>query len=384
MNPTLTEDSKSISFPVLKVKQPIGEFFVSVLSSRLLCEITEFDVRRILKERDFETYLGIQRPLNENRVKEIEKYLRTVDACFPTAVVLSVDGVCARHDEGKGILTLSNYVVPEKPERNVFYRQIAKVIDGQHRIEALKAYQGDEFGVNVCIFVDIDVAQEGYIFSTVNLTQTKVNKSLAYDLFDLAKSRSPQKLSHNIAVALDQKANSPFFHRIKRLGVATEGRFDEMLTQATFVEALMPYLSKEPTLDRDLYMRGKTPHKVGALESQSLIFRNMMIDEEDMAIADVLWNYFDAVRLKWPKAWAAKGRGQILNKTNGFRGLMRFLRDAYVQVTRPGLVPKPEEFTKTAFRRIAVDDDEFNTENFPPGTSGEVALYSMLKTKSGI
>ena len=66
----------------------------------------------------------------------------------------------------------------------------------------------------------------------------------------------------------------------------------------------------------------------------------MMIDEQDMAIADVLWNYFDAVRLKWPRAWAATGRGQILNKTNGFRGLMRFRRDAYVQVTRPGLVPE--------------------------------------------
>jgi hypothetical protein len=83
-------------------------------------------------------------------------------------------------------------------------------------------------------------------------------------------------------------------------------------------------------------------------------------------------------------AWAATGRGQILNKTNGFRGLMRFLRDAYVQVTRPGLVPKPEDFTKTVFRRIDVDDDYFNTENFKPGTGGEVALYSMLKTKSGM
>jgi hypothetical protein len=157
-----------------------------------------------------------------------------------------------------------------------------------------------------------------------------------------------------------------------------------MLTQATFVEALMPYMSKNPISDRDLYMRGKPLHRAGAVESQSLIFRNMMIDGKDMAIADVLWNYFDAVRSRWPKAWDATGRGQILNKTNGFRGLMRFLRDAYLHVTGPGGVPKPEEFTKTVFRRIEVDDDEFNTENFKPGSSGEVALYSMLKTKSRI
>ena len=377
------EDPKSFSFLVHKVKQPIGEFFVGVLGAQRLCEITDFDIRRMFHERGFETYLGIQRPLNPKRVKQIEQYVMTVDACFPTAVVLSVDGVCATYDEERGALTLSNYQDPEDPEKSVLYKEIAKVIDGQHRIEGLKKFTGPHFDVNVCVFVDIDVAQEGYIFSTVNLAQTKVSKSLAYDLFDLARSRSPQKLCHNVAVALDQKENSPFYHRIKRLGVATEGRFNEMLTQATFVEALMPYMSKNPVSDRDLYMRGKTPQKAGAKESESLIFRNMMIDGKDMAIADVLWNYFDAVRSRWPKAWDATGRGLILNKTNGFRALMKFLRTAYLRFTAPGGVPPREQFEKV-FKRIKIEDEEFNTDNFKPGTSGEVALYTALKTESGI
>jgi DGQHR domain-containing protein len=377
------EDSKSFSFQVHKVKQPIGEFFVGVLGAQRLCEITDFDIRRMFHERGFETYLGIQRELNPKRVKQIEEYVTTVDACFPTAVVLSVDGVCATYDEQQGTLTLSNYQDPEDPEKTVLYREIAKVIDGQHRIEGLKKFTGPDFDVNVCVFVDIDVAQEGYIFSTVNLAQTKVSKSLAYDLFDLARSRSPQKLCHNVAVALDQNEKSPFYHRIKRLGVATEGRFNETLTQATFVEALMVYISKNPVSDRDMYMRGATPHKVGAKESQTLIFRNMMIEARDMAIADVLWNYFDAVRLRWPEAWGAKGRGLILNKTNGFRALMRFLRSAYLDVTAPGEVPPRDQFEKV-FKRINIQDEEFNTENFKPGTSGEVALYNALKTKSGI
>ena len=50
----------------------------------------------------------------------------------------------------------------------------------------------------------------------------------------------------------------------------------------------------------------------------------MMIEEKDVEITDILWNYFDAVRQKWPEAWRATGQGIILNKTNGFRGLMRF------------------------------------------------------------
>jgi DGQHR domain-containing protein len=378
-----TEDAKSFSIPVLHMKQPIGEFFVGVIDSKRLCDVTEFDVRRILRERELETYLGIQRPLNPKRVKEIEQYVTTVDACFPTAVILSVHGECANYDEATRTLHLSNYQDIENPEKNILYREIAKVIDGQHRIEGLKKYVGPEFEINVCIFVDIDVAQEGYIFSTVNLAQTKVNKSLAYDLFDLAKARSPQKLCHNVAVTLDQNEKSPFYQRIKRLGVATEGRFNETLTQATFVEALLIYISNNPVRDRDLYVRGKVPSKAGAEESKLLIFRNMMIENRDMEIVDIIWNYFEAVRTRWPTAWAAMGRGLVLNKTNGFRALMRFLRNAYLYLVGPGGVPTREQF-ETVFKRIQMNDDEFNTDNFKPGTSGEVALYNALKEKCAI
>jgi DGQHR domain-containing protein len=381
---TLTEDPKSLSVHVLRVKQPIGEFFIGAIDSRSLCDITDFDVRRILKEeREFETYLGIQRPLNPKRVKEIEQYVNTLDACFPTAVVLSVHGECATYNADSGRMTLSNYIDMDEPGRSIPYRQIARVIDGQHRIEGLKKYAGKDFQVNVCIFVDIDVAEEGYIFSTVNLAQTKVNRSLAYDLFDLARSRSPQKLCHNVAVALDQNEKSPFYQKIKRLGVATEGRFNETLTQATFVEALLTYISRNPMTDRDLYLRGKTPPKAGPEESKSLIFRNMMIDNRDLEITDVVWNYFDAVRQRWPNAWKATDRGQILNKTNGFRALMRFLRPAYLALVEPGQVPSKQQFEEI-FKKIQMADADFNSDTFVPGSSGEARLYSTLRENSGI
>jgi DGQHR domain-containing protein len=209
------------------------------------------------------------------------------------------------------------------------------------------------------------MAEEGYIFSTVNLAQTKVNRSLAYDLFDLARSKSPQKLCHNVAVALDQNQGSPFHQRIKRLGVATEGRFNETLTQATFVEALMGYISDNPIQDRDLYMRGKTPTRAGEEESKRLIFRNMMVDNRDLQIADIVWNYFDAVRSKWPEAWNSTGRGLILNKTNGFRALMRLLRPAYLDLVRPGETATKQQFDNL-FARIHMRDDEFTTDHCCP------------------
>lgn len=375
------QDPRHASFSVQKIRQPVGDFFVGVMDSKVLCEITDFDVRRIIKERDFETYLGIQRPLNPKRVMEISQYVTTLDACFPTAVILSVPAVCAEYNENAGTLTLSNHIDREDENRSISYRQIAKVIDGQHRIEGLKNFKGDVFQVNVCVFIDLDIAEEGYIFSTVNFAQTKVNRSLVYDLFELAKAPSPQKLCHNIAVALDRNPKSPFHEKIKRLGVATEGRFNETLTQATFVNSLISYISKEPMLDRDVYMRGKQPTRSGAQESKTLIFRNMMIDGKDMQIADVIWNYFESVRAKWPRAWSATGTGMMLNKTNGFRGLMRFLRPAYLHLTSPGGVPTKDQFDKV-FAKINIGDDEFTTDRFLPGTSGEVGLFNALVNAS--
>ena len=109
------------------------------------------------------------------------------------------------------------------------------------------------------IFIDADIAQQAYLFSTVNLAQTKVNKSLAYDLFDLANVRSPQKLCHTIAVTLNRLPESPLYERIKRLGTATPGCVTENITQATFVTALMSYVSLDENKDRDTYMRRRFP-----------------------------------------------------------------------------------------------------------------------------
>lgn len=380
----MTEDPQSISFNVIKVQQPIGTFFIASLSHKILCEITHFDIRRIRRERDVETYLGIQRPLSPDRVIELNGYVNTTDACFPSGVILSVPGICAELNQSETEMTLKNYLHPSEDEEPVFYKEIAKVLDGQHRIEGLKKYVGtEEFQINVVIFVDIDLPQQAQIFSTVNLAQTKVNKSLVYDLLELAKSRSPQKTCHNIAVGLDKSEGSPFYHKIKRLGVATTGRFDETITQATFVHGLLKYISREPMVDRDLYLKGKTPHRVDKEETYKLIFRNMFIDHKDTDIANTVWNYFEAVQDRWPTAWESKEPGMMLNKTNGFNGLMRFLRHAYIKVATPGKVATKEQFLDL-LKNVSCDSSYFNTVNFIPGSTGESNLYKYLLKESGL
>lgn len=378
------EDKTSITFPCIRVQQPIGEFFVGSISSSDLCRISWVDVRRIEgEERQVEKWLGIQRPLNKSRVKELVTYVNTQDACFPTGVILAIEGRCVTYDEKKGTMTLSNNPEPEEGEEPVLLGEIAKVLDGQHRIAGLLEFHGKTFDVNVSVFVDIDIADQAYIFSTVNLAQTKVNRSLVYDLYELAESRSPQKTCHNIAVALDRHEKSPFFKRIKRLGVATAGRFNETLTQATVVQSLLGYISTNPMVDRDTYLRGHKPTLATANELNKLIFRNMFIEEKDLQITDVVWNFFEAVETRWTEAWNNFGLGNVLNKTNGFRALFRFLRPTYLYLTAPGGVPSKEQFLKV-LNRIKLSNQDFTTDVYKPGGSGETKLYGVLVEQSGV
>src|SRR5439155_7515655 len=164
---------------------------------------------------------------------------------------------CVSYDDHTKSLSISNTRRGnEKPD--IAFSNLCRVIDGQHRIAGLRTYSGKKpFEVMAAIFVGIDISDQAYIFATVNLEQTKVRKSLAFDLFELARTRSPYKTCHNVAVGLDTVKESPFFQRIKRLGTATPGRERETITQSTFVDALVRYISAEPKVDRDLLLRGE-------------------------------------------------------------------------------------------------------------------------------
>ena len=94
----MKEDRRHISFPVIRITQPIGDFYVGSIKSKDLVDISFFDMRRIIHEDSIDTYLGIQRELNKKRVEEIELYARSPDATFPTAIVLGVEEQCVTLD----------------------------------------------------------------------------------------------------------------------------------------------------------------------------------------------------------------------------------------------------------------------------------------------
>lgn len=385
-------NNKEIILPVIEVRQRIGTYYIASISAKELVQIAFADVRRI-EERDIEKYLGIQRPLDTKRVNEIKRFLTSRDASFPTGVVLSVDQKCTVFDE-EGKLILRPYEKEFDDEESIPLNKIAKILDGQHRIAAFVTDKGifdeeiwyvvgENFQFNVNIFIGIDIDEQAKIFATVNLAQTKVNRSLVYDLEGLSKTRSPFRTCHQIAVALDNAdIKSPLYERIKRLGVKTKGReASEPLTQAAFVEALVKLISADPFSDRITYLNGK---KLKIVNDLSILkkhpFRNLFIEEKDTDIALIVYNYFSAVKNTWTQAWQGTNvEGNILPRSNAFKAFIRFLKKVYVEIVGDnfGMIPTIGQF-QTYFTELNVADEDFTSGNFKPGSGGESTFYKLL------
>lgn len=364
-------EQEYIYFKCLEVTQPVGVFYVGSMAFNQVTFISYADVRRI-EDRDVERYIGIQRPLEAGRVSELRRYVRNVDSSFPTSVILAVKSEDATYDPENSIMRIKKDI------------EVAKVIDGQHRIAGLLNYEGTPFQLSVTIFIDMDLEDQAMLFATINLKQTKVNKSLAYDLFEYAALRSPQKTCHNIAKTLNHNEGSPLHHRIKILGRAT-GRRLENLTQSTVVERLIPYISLDPMKDRDLIKRHQPVERIGPIleKERRLIFRNMFVDDRDEDITLILWNYFTAVANRWKKAWNTEVPGFILNRGTGFTALMKLLGDIYIDIDAIGTVPAVQTF-EPYLEKVAIEDDEFDKVRFVPGGGGESKLYKQMLNEIGL
>ena len=398
--------SEMVSLKCIPVEQPIGVFYIGAIGAEDLVAISWADVRRIapieddndtenveaaspptfdesqprteeadeidedavlIEDQNFEQFLGIQRQLSQGRVSEIKQYVRNVDATFPTAVLLAVSSAHARFDEATSTLSI------------VRHSKVAKVIDGQHRIAGLNGYSGSRFQVNVAIFIDMDIQDQAMVFATINLKQTKVNKSLAYDLYEFTTTRSPQRTCHDIVRFLNYRANSPFEGKIKMLGVGLWPT--ETITQATFVDRLLRLISKNPMEDRDLLRRRKKLSLANGREEKRQIFRNLFVRGNDETIVLVLWHFFLAVSKRWPNSWTNVEKGNVLNRTTGFGALMRFLRVAYLYMDTPDQIVEAEKY-KAVFDRITLPDGSFTPETYLPGSSGEKALFDILVEQS--
>ena len=340
---------------LIEINQPIGTFYVGKISTKDLLSIYKV-VRR-------DTEKGIQRELNDKRVKEISQYCTDPDATFPTPIILAVSS--------------DNFKI-EKKENDFFtveYEEnkgIAEILDGQHRVEGINSAKGFESELMIVVMFDLTEEEKAYVFSTINSKQTKVPSSIIYDLFELSEGRSPEKTCHEIARILNSNEDSPFYKRLKMLGKKTKET--ESLSQGTFVKELLKLITKKSQED-SINSKNNIPLDY----DDSLPLRKYFIDNEDSIILKIVTNYFGAISDVFKDEWDDTNT-YILLKTTGYIGFLKAFTKIYENARKSNDFTRGflgEQFNKTK-QYLLGKNLKLTSVEFPSNAQQQTRLSKII------
>jgi len=369
----------------LKVSQPIGEFYVTVLPARTLVgRVRNRPRTSVGGESD-----DVQRIFSKKRVNEIASYTEDPDATFPTPIILAVTSdriqeVAAPAQQGaEG----QEEAVPQPPPAvtnpAVTFLvpddggMIGDVLDGQHRVLGLlhsKYKTEGDFDLVVVLMFDLDPDDKAYVFSIINSKQTPVSSSLIYDLFDLAEYRSPQKTCHFVAQAMNRESGGPFFERLKMLGKKEPHHASRvMLSQGTFAARLEELITKDSARDAVLEKKGQS-----LPPEEECLLRKYYLRKEDQTILKIMQNFFGAARDAFREEWESDTGEYVIRKTVGYTALVKVLRN-----TLPGAQEAKDlslGFFQQKFARYKANlgDRALTSANFPSSGAGADALAAAL------
>lgn len=351
-------NTKNISVPLMLVKQPIGAFYIGKVKADYI--INNLDVNR-RNEND-----GIQRKLSEQRVEKIAYYADDNEATFPTPIIISIK------DEFENNLKYNDNGLYEFKFNSE--DRIGEIIDGQHRVEGIKRSNSiKEFELVVIFMFNLTEEEKAYIFTTINSNQRSVPKSLIYDLFAVSEKRSPYKTCHEIARLLNTDKKSPFYDKLKMLGIKTNNK--QGLSQGAFVNSLVKLISKNPDKDmRDL----KEDKDIE--DDKTLPLRSFFKNNEDHVIYKILLNLFNAVSKTFPHEWEDCD-SYILTRAIGYAGIIKAFPSIYFSCI------KENDLSEDRFRVIFEDlkvilkneDLDLSFDNFPSSAKGENKFKNLIE-----
>lgn len=348
------------TLPILEITQPVGTFYVGKMNSGRLIKIA----KTVRRDEDGE---GIQRALSEERSKAIAKYCQDPDAAFPTPIILAV-----KEEDITSVKRMEN--VPGLYEL-VFddKKHFAEILDGQHRVEGIKLADDFETDLMIVVMFDLTEEEKAYIFSTINSNQTKVDKSLIYDLFELSAERSPYKTCHEIARIMNSDRQSPFYGRLKMLG--KKGQSNMVLSQGTFVSYLCRLISNRPQEDMIRIKRGEELE-----ENSRYVLRQYFIKERDDVILKIMMNYFGAVAAVFPEEWEQSDQ-YILAKTTGYGALIKVFPALFAEGVKERKLSRAffEEKWHDIRRFLKENGIQLRSSEIPSGEQGQSFLADWFR-----
>lgn len=269
---------------------------------------------------------GYQRPPDERRLGwrrgSALRYLLRELGCFPTSILLNIRGeLIFREEWSSGILTLG--------ELHIDDGEPLWVIDGQHRVEALRrAVERNPEYENYPLIVSImrlpDRFDELLLFYIVNRRQRSVPTDLAYRhlqrmllkrgvdwLYELEGGRGVRlALAAEVVDQLNSSERSPWRGRIRRIG--EDRREEHIIHDRPLIRSIAPILRER-------------------------VFEGLSIRE----IADLLIEYWRALRRLYAEAFERPERYTLLG-TPGIFSLHMLFPSIYARCARRGIIDEEE------------------------------------------
>jgi len=373
----------------IKVKQPFGDFYIVSIPANLLVQICYSFAARYGED----VLSGVQRGINENRVKTIAQFCATSDALFPTSVILSVNldenGESPMHpwyiDDNLKL------VIPTSDE-------IASIVDGQHRVEGLKrAFENNEistdFDIVCAIYFELPAPKQAEVFATINFNQQKVDKSLAYQLFgyDLdsvdSKYWSPDTLAIYLTRLLDKEDDSPFKGHVDfgmkkmDLAIPEQGAILDnwYVSTSTMVQGISSLITTNASKDR-YYLHKKRIIRRSREILNDLEFkikpplRTLYIENKDGQIYDIVKDYFSYCNEKFWKMESIS----FMKKTIGIQALFDFLKYLLIYLNKNG---KDLSFKEIVFCLDQINPDNLIGLNVNYSGIGRTQIRDFLKSE---
>lgn len=339
----------STSFPfrtaAIKVEQPFGMFFIASIPAEVLLTVTYPDPLRIRKASDKAgsyPLTGTQRADSVRRLSEIGRFIDSVEAVFPTPIILAAN---YRLDDGEIEEGLNRWKLLRR-EDGLYDIEIpspeklASIVDGQHRLLAFeRATLGERRGMDLAcsIFFDLPNPYQAYLFATVNFNQKRVDRSLAFELygFDTEDEKPEVWTPDKLAVFLCRKLNTDVASPLHK-NIIVSAKDDELLfgaskppawrvSTATVVEGILKLFAKAPKTDRATMFsktidQGRNRQILG---DDGTPLRQLFLSTNDRAIYEFVKNYFTAVQELF---WRDTQGSSYVKKTVGIQAFFDVLK----------------------------------------------------------
>lgn len=328
-----------MKLPAIKVEQPLGDFYVVSIPADVLLKVCYTIRAEILDGYEDQSIshvgtfinklVGNQRITTKSRLEEIRRYTETVDASFPNSIILGVN-----YSSDGTLVTDESVRWDIEQKGNGFYyltipteEKLASIIDGQHRVFGFTNSNCKNMELLCSVYLDLPLAYHGRIFTNININQRRVDKNLAYNLFQFdmeqgePSSWSPETLAVYFTRVLSEDENSPLKGKIK-LGVVNGGS-NSTISMASIIDGILSLITNNPKTDRDILQtrkvsEGRDRNMLLSMSSKAPL-RKLYLNNKDKTLFDIILNFLEAiVNHLW--------KFNVFKKTLGMQACFDFLK----------------------------------------------------------